>query len=180
MRIGEDIARKAFLCAAMAAVCVLSVYFWKDLHLGDDNAAKIPDIVVENITVEREVGGRQWKLLSPQVTHQEGIITGRSLDLTIKEPDGMESKIFASSGTFGREDNDVTLNQASGAMAQGKKKYDMTAGEAHYDAASDVWHFSGGIMLTDGHVKISGPSGYFKTKTGECRLVGRGSVCWGL
>lgn len=178
MSIGNLSGRKAVFGAALLIAVVLAVYFWRDLHLGVGDMTKIPDIVVENITVERDIEGKHWTFISPRVEHKDGMISGQSIDITIKEPSGGESKLFALEGTFARDNNDVTLRQADGEMLQGGKKYSITAGEAYYEAVAETWHFSEGIVLKDASVEVRGAKGSFNMKFGECRLTNGCTVRW--
>ena len=67
-------------------IAVGAFYLWRDLHLSAINKMPIPDLVVENIEIERMISGKKWKLISPRVEHKDGIVYGSSMDVTITDP----------------------------------------------------------------------------------------------
>lgn len=139
---------------------------------------RIPDIVVENIVVERLVNGKQWKLMSPRVEHKDGIIYGSSLDITIDEKNGRKTKINAVSAEFTRADNDITMTSADAILSDKDKDYSFSAGELKFDAANEIWSFTNRMTLTDGKIEIEGQSAKYDTKNGDCVITSGGVVKW--
>ena len=170
--------RSIFVIAAISIAAIIGSFLWRDLHLTGSNV-KIPDIVVENINMERDINGKHWTFISPRVEHRDGRVYGDSLDVTIDEGNGKQTKILAKGGTFARANNDLTLDDARGTLVQGGKAHSMTAGSVFYKASEELWTFSRGIVLSDDKTVISGRDGSFASKTGECALSGDCVVTWG-
>jgi hypothetical protein len=172
---------KLLLSGAVLFVLVMGGYLWHDLHLGgDEKTADIPDVVIENIRINREVNGRKWLFTSPKVEHRDGVVYGQSLDVTITEKDGKKSHLKASSGTFMRENNDISLEHTNGSVLSGGRLYLLASGRADYAASGDVWNFSDDFMLAGGNVTVKCNKGSFNTGTGECRITDGGKVIWDL
>lgn len=169
---------KLYLSAAIFIAALLGIYLWRDLHLSDKGSVKIPDIVVENINVERDVNGKHWILISPRVEHKDGIVYADSLDVTVLEPDGKKTNILSDSGTFTRSNNDLTLKSADGTLNEKDKKYNLKAGDVYYKAADEMWNFTNGVVIGDGKVCAKGNSGYFASTSGDCFLSGDCVVTW--
>ena len=92
--------KKHLISIVFLIVTVLVVYLWKDLHLNDADKIVLPDIVVENIDVIREINGQYWRLRSPQVEHKDNVIYAKSLDIETINDDNSDIKIKAESGIF--------------------------------------------------------------------------------
>lgn len=164
--------RMIFTLAIAAAVALMGVYLWRDLHLTDIKTAKLPDIVVENIRLERDVNGSHWTFVSPRVEHRDGMVYGNSLDVTIKGKDGTSTKILAASGTFARSNDDVTLENTFATYVRGDKKYYLRSGSVYYAAARELWSLSGDVTLSQGKIRIKGKKGSYDAKNGGCELSG--------
>lgn len=153
-------------------------YVWRDLHLDVIKNAPLPDVVVENLDLERVINGDKWQLKSPRVEHKDGIVYGDSMDVVITSPKGRVSRIKAEKGVFTRANNDLTLENADGVMSEKGKTYNLKSGKVFYSDAKKNWHFSDGIDLTMGNLNISGQDGYYDTKSGDCRITNGGRITW--
>ena len=163
------------------ALIVISIglfYLWRDLHLENIKKMQIPDIVVENIQIEREVNGKLWKLIAPLVEHKNGIIYGQSLDVTIQEDSSKISSVFAQKGMFTRDNNNIELLNAKAEMNNGNKKYTFHSDQAKYTAKSDTWYFSDNVLFTNGTHTVKSKNATYNTKTGECIISDGGKITW--
>lgn len=160
-------------------VLIMALYLWRDLRLSDTKDVPLPDIVVENIVINRTIDGKNWKLVSPRVEHRDGIVYGHSLDVTITDATDTRTFLTSVGGTFSRASNDVELTDARGVLTQTDgRTYNLTAGIVNYDASAKKWIFKNKVNLTDGKMEISAPNGYFDTTNGQCVLSGRGILTW--
>lgn len=100
------------------------------------------------------------------------------MDVTITDPAGRVTHIYADKGTFTRENNDVSLTSADGVMKENAKEYNLKSGNVKYEAAAEKWNFDDGVALSDGRMLIEGKKGYYDTKSGECRLTDGGTITW--
>lgn len=174
------IKKKIFVLAAVVcAIAVGAFYLWHDLHLSASGSVSLPDIVVEDIDIERTIGDKKWKLLSPRVEHKDGLIYGASLDVTVTEPNGKITQIHAEKGVFARESNDVTMVNANGKVRNKSKEYCFNSGKVNYEASSEIWYFADNFTLTAGHqMVIGGRAGYYDMKSGICRITDKGMITW--
>ena len=138
----------------------------------------LPDIIVENIEIDREINGAQWKLISPRVEHRDGLFYGQSLDITITESDDKVTRINAHKGVFTRSNNDIEMTSADAVMKEKEKVYNLKAGRVEFKAAKELWSFFKGVMLTDGKITVEGKEGTYDTKSGECKVTGGGVLTW--
>ncbi|MCR5336467.1 MAG: LPS export ABC transporter periplasmic protein LptC [Synergistes sp.] len=170
------------LLAVIIAAAAGGYYLWRDLHLSAIENIKVPDIVVENIELERVIEGKKWKLISPRVEHKNNMLYGDSMDVTISDPAGKFTQMYADKGVFSRHSNDVLLTNAEGTMKEDAKDrvYDLKSGRAKYDSSAEKWYFKNGVTfaLTENNTVIRGKSGYYDSKNGVCRLTERGTVTW--
>ena len=150
----------------------MGIYLWRDLHLTDLKTAKLPDVVVENIRLERDVNGNHWTFVSPRVEHRDGMVYGDSLDVTIAGRDGTKTKVAATNGTFARSNDDVTLKNAFATYIRKDKKYFLRSGSVYYTAARELWTLSGGVTLSQGNVRITSKNGLYDAKSGDCVMSG--------
>ena len=175
---GKISGKKLIVLTVILVIAVGAFYLWRDLNLSAMNKIPIPDLVVENIEIERMINGKKWKLISPRVEHKDGIVYGDSMDVTITDPAGRVTHIYADKGTFTRENNDVSLTSADGVMIENAKEYNLKSGNVKYEAAAEKWNFDDGVALSDGRMLIEGKKGYYDTKSGECRLTDGGTITW--
>ena len=175
---GKISGKKLIVLTVILVIAVGAFYLWRDLNLSAMNKMPIPDLVVENIEIERMINGKKWKLISPRVEHKDGIVYGDSMDVTITDPAGRVTHIYADKGTFTRENNDVSLTSADGVMKENAKEYNLKSGNVKYEAAAEKWNFDDGVALCDGRMLIEGKKGYYDTKSGECRLTDGGTITW--
>lgn len=175
---GKISGKKLIVLTVILVIAVGAFYLWRDLNLSAINKMPIPDLVVENIEIERMINGKKWKLISPRVEHKDGIVYGDSMDVTITDPAGRVTHIYADKGTFTRENNDVSLTSADGVMKENAKEYNLKSGNVKYEAAAEKWNFDDGVALSDGRMLIEGKKGYYDTKSGECRLTDGGTITW--
>lgn len=172
--------KRLIVLSALLAIAVMSFYLWRDLRLTlDPSKIALPDIVVEDIELDRMIDGNRWHIISPRAEHKGGMLYGDSLDVTITSASGDISKIFAVHGTFSREKNDLTLRTVNGETAQDGKLYTLKSGVAHYDAQAKIWYFSDDVTLFDGKVEVNGPEGYYDTNTGISSVTGGSQMRWG-
>ena len=175
---GKISGKKLIVLTVILVIAVGAFYLWRDLNLSAMNKIPIPDLVVENIEIERMINGKKWKLISPRVEHKDGIVYGDSMDVTITDPAGRVTHIYADKGTFTRENNDVSLTSADGVMKENAKEYNLKSGNVKYEAAAEKWNYDDGVALSDGRKLIEGKKGYYDTKSGECRLTDGGTITW--
>ena len=175
---GKISGKKLIVLTVILVIAVGAFYLWRDLNLSAMNKMPIPDLVVENIEIERMINGKKWNLISPRVEHKDGIVYGDSMDVTITDPAGRVTHIYADKGTFTRENNDVSLTSADGVMRENAKEYNLKSGNVKYEAAAEKWNFDDGVALSDGRMLIEGKKGYYDTKSGECRLTDGGTITW--
>lgn len=170
---------KISAAAVVFFIASAAFYLWRDFHLkANVNDMPIPDIVVENIEVNRNIGDKSWRFVSPRVEHKDGAILGQSLDISVKNREGCESKLFAVSGIFLRDNNNVTLNKVHGEMSSGGTLYELTAGSADYIQSEDVWLLKNIVTVSDGSVDITGCEGYFDENSRECFISGDAKAEW--
>ncbi|NLD05101.1 MAG: LPS export ABC transporter periplasmic protein LptC [Synergistaceae bacterium] len=171
--------KKAFMIAALVFIAVIVVFLWRDLNLSNRAGdIPLPDIIVENIEIDREINGKQWKLISPRVEHRDGLFYGESLDITITESDSKVTRINAVKGVFTRANNDIEMTSADVVMTEKNNVYNLKAGQVEFDAAKELWNFFNSVMLTDGKITVEGKDGSYDTKSGECIVTGGGVVTW--
>ncbi len=171
--------KKAYTIAALFCIAVVSAFLWRDLNLSNRAAdIPLPDIIVENIEIEREINGAQWKLISPRVEHRDGLFYGESLDITITESGDKVTRISADKGVFTRANNDIEMTSADAEMTEKDKVYDLRAGRVEFKAAKELWSFFKGVMLTDGKITVEGKEGTYDARSGECTVTGGGVVTW--
>lgn len=171
--------RKLIIYVSLVAFAVIVFYFWRDLRLGLNlSDIQIPDIVVENIEIKRVLDGDEWLLLSPRAEHKQGMLYGRSVDITVSAENGDVSRLFAVNGVFSRESSDITLEGMSADVTHDNKNISMRAGRAFYNSSEEIWYFSDDVAISDGSAETSGPEGSYSVKDGISSITGGGLVTW--
>ncbi len=171
--------RKAYTIAALIFAAVIIAFLWRDLNLANRAGdIDLPDIIVENIEIDREINGKQWRLVSPRVEHREGIFYGDSLDVTITDPAGNITRVNAEKGVFTRASNDVEMTGADAFVKDKNGEFTLTAGRAEFKAETEQWFFSDGVILTDGKIKVEGKEGIYDTQRGKCIISNGGVITW--
>lgn len=178
MRIKKFTKRGAIVLAVILVIAVGAFYLWRDLHLSAIKNVPLPDIIVEDIEIERVVNGKTWIIVSPRAEHKEGVIYGTSVDITIKDPNGRNTHIRADGSTFTRKSNDITLTNGDGTMTENGKSYEMHSGFVEYDADKERWNFSQGVTLSSENMVINGDAGTYDTLSGDCYITNGGTVTW--
>lgn len=170
---------KALTITALVFIAVIVAFLWRDLNLANRAGdITLPDIIVENIEIDREINGKQWKLVSPRVEHKDGLFYGESLDVTITENDGKTTRISADKGIFTRANNDIEMTGADAVVTTKEHVYSFKAGRVEFDAAKELWSFFDGVMLSNEKITVEGTDGSYDSKSGECTVTGGGVVTW--
>lgn len=176
---GKPISKKMIIIPTALFLAAVGVYYlWRDFNLSNIKRIPVPDIVVNNIEIEREIDGKLWHLTSPMVEHKDGLLNGRSLDVTITEKSGKVTAIFAERGIFTRSNEDLTLFNANAEMRENDKKYNLKSGHVEYVSKTEFWTFTDNITLTDGKMTVEGSEGTFDGRSGSCRLPKGGTITW--
>ncbi len=171
--------KKAYTIAALIFIAVIVFFLWRDLNLaGRVGDIPLPDIIVENIEIDREINGAQWKLISPRVEHRDGLFYGESLDITITESGDKVTRISAEKGVFSRASNDVEMTGADAFVKDKNGEFRLTAQVVEFKAETEQWFFSGGVILTDGKIKVEGKEGIYDTQSGKCIISDGGVITW--
>lgn len=158
---------------------VMSFYLWRDLRLSlFPPKLLLPDVVVEDIELNRVIEGNKWHIIAARAEHRDGVIYGDSLDVTITAASGDVTRIKAEKGVFTREHSDLTFENANGSLAQGEKTYFLKSGHIFYDAAAKIWYFTNGVTLFDGTAEASGPEGRYDANTGVSTITGGSRITW--
>lgn len=171
--------KKIIISAVILITALMAVYLWRDLHLGDKDRIRVPDIVVENIEVNRDIEGKKWTLKAPRVEHKDGIIYGYSMDVTVAYKDGRKTELKSENGTFTRESEDITLNNSHGTLSDKDKMYNLNTGTAFYNSASKTWYFSNDIYISDAKSELTAAKGTYDTNTGIFSVSGNSKIKWG-
>ena len=164
----------------IAAASALLIYFMivdSDIPM-DLTARDLPEIAVEHIDFARMVKGREWRVKAVGAESKSGMISARSLDISVLEPDTKRgSQMYASSGEYSTDEGKMWLNDVSGIVLLGDRSVDFSANRADYDSAEDVWYFSEGISASDGMVFVTG--GVAKIESNGALSLGKGArVLW--
>jgi lipopolysaccharide assembly outer membrane protein LptD (OstA) len=171
--------KKAYTITALIITAVIVVFFWRDLNLANRvGNIQLPDIIVENIEIERDINGKRWKLSSPRVEHRDGLFYGDSLDIKITESDGKYTRISADNGVFTKANNDIEMTGANALMKHKDGEFSLKAGRVEFKAETEQWFFSGGVILTDRKIKVEGKEGVYDAKSGKCIVSEGGVITW--
>ncbi|MDO4988138.1 MAG: hypothetical protein Q4E17_03820 [Synergistes sp.] len=176
--LGKFTKRNITVLAVLAFLTAGAFYLWHDLRLAYNFTKELPDIVVENIEIEREIKGRKCKLSAPYVEHRKGTVYAKSVDIRISEAEGKTTEAKAASGKFVRDTNNASLGKVEGFYKDREKVCAFSSGAAEYNAESGVWKFSEGVMLDNGSVVVEGEKGSYNNEDGICHITGGGVVTW--
>lgn len=149
---------KAALALFLSASAVLLFYFVRDLNLSPSaDGGNIPDVVVEDLSFEREIDGRDWSVRLKRAEHHRGTVRGSGLDIVVNEPDaGRSTRVEAESGEYETDSGNLRLAAVEGFSSLGSRSFDWLASLAAYDRSLDIWTFERGIKAGDGSVMVSG------------------------
>ena len=162
------------------AALALFIYF---MHIDSDisrnlTADDLPDIVVEHIDFARVIRGREWRVKAADAESKSGMISARSLDISVLELDTKRgSQIYASGGEYSTADDNMWLRGVDGFVWLGGSSVDFSAKRADYDSSADVWYFSEGVSASDGRIFVTG--GVAKMEPNGILSLGKGArVRW--
>ena len=54
----------------------------------------------------------------------------------------------------------------------------VQVGTVEFKAETEQWFFSGGVILTDGKIKVEGKEGIYDTQSGKCIISDGGVITW--
>ena len=149
---------KIVAAISVAAAVLLVFYFWRDLNLSRTvDLEKLPDVIVEDLTFDRTIDGKDWNIKATRAEHRQGLITASDLDIHVKEPaSGRSSHVMARSGDFTQESGNLSLTSVDGIASLGDRSVDWRAPVASYDSSLDLWTFERGIVARDRSAVVSG------------------------
>ena len=174
--------RGKIIIVITVAVSALFIYFMLvDSEIsGNLMVADVPDIVVEHIDFARVIQGREWRVKAVDAESKSGMISVRSLDINVLEPDTKRgSQIYASGGEYSTEEYKMWLRDVDGIVWLGDRSVSFSAKRADYDSSTDVWYFSEGVSAGDEEIFVTG--GVAKIEPNGILSLGKGvRVNWNL
>lgn len=171
--------RKRIIVGVAVSFAVLAAgYLWRDLHLTDEGRLAVPDVIIENMEINREFDNKKYRLSSPKVEHKDGVVYGDSMDIYVKDKTGRELSFFSQKGIYTRESDSIVLINSKGLLKQNDGAYFIKAGAASGDFKKEIWLFGDGIVLSHDKVNISAKAGSLDIKNEKCVLKGGAVVKW--
>lgn len=166
---------------SVVALLVLAFYLRRDLNLPHTvDLKKMPDVIVENLTFERTIEGRNWFVKATRAEHHEGIIAARDVDIKVEEPATEDrSHVTARSGEFTQESANFSLSTVKGSALFKNRSVDWSAPLARYDSSMDVWTFDRGVVAQEGNSIVSGELGTI-TREGVFKLERGAEARWNV
>ncbi len=155
-------------------------YLYRDLSLSDKEQAlmEIPEVVVESLNLNRQIGNKKWIVSIDRAEHKDNLVTGDALDIFVAEqPAGRTLSAWARSGDFHRKSLDMHLSEVHGVLILPKRTIDWRASQARYLESEDLWHMGPDVYLMDGETFIQAKSAQFQMG-GALYFMGGVAVRW--
>lgn len=122
---------------------------WRDLHLDPDSIKKVvkegPAIVVESLSMEKEVSGGIWHIHAERTERKSGLIAAEQITVTGKTSEGNRWRVVAPSGVFDEGSSDGVLYNPEGVTESETFTVSWEAPEAQWKSAKAEWIFPKGI-----------------------------------
>lgn len=162
------------MLTVLAAAALFAFYLWRDLNPPHrDSPESLPDVVVEDLTFDRVIEGKDWLVRAVRAEHRRGVIVASDLDMRVNEPSaGRSTRVTAREGEFMQENGNISLSSVEGTALADGRSIDWSAPVASYDSARDIWVFEEGVVASDDQTVVSGeiatiePGNVFKIEKG--------------
>ncbi|MDR1470906.1 MAG: hypothetical protein LBS75_00130 [Synergistaceae bacterium] len=142
--------------------------------------SRLPDIVVERLSFNRTISGREWRVTAEGAEREAGMIRARLVEVNVREG-GKEgvSTLRANFGEFSEADSKVWLREVSGMIAHEGRSVDVAAPSVAYDSSKDTWFFSDGVTLSSDAAALAG--GAAKINADGVFTIGKGArASWNI
>ncbi len=150
--VGEFSGKKRFLVFILIICGSIAFYLWsawKDLHLDPNSIKKVvkegPTVVVESLSMEKEISGGVWHIHAERTVRKSGNISAESLTMQGNTADGNKWNVTAPSGNFDEKTSDGILYKPSGTTTGKDFTVTWSAPEVLWESTSAEWIFPKGI-----------------------------------
>ncbi|HCA40979.1 MAG TPA: hypothetical protein DEP01_05460 [Aminobacterium sp.] len=136
---------------------------WQDLHLDPDAVKKAvkegPAIVVESLSVEKEISGGLWAIHAERTERKSGQIKASQITMEGVSSDGKQWDEKAPSGTFEESSSGGVLYEPKGVTKGQDFTVDWKAPEAIWNSTNAEWTFPKGIYAEHDKGTLAGAFG---------------------
>ena len=176
---------KLWIILALAGVFILIRYALRDIKLDvnllREGLSKIPAIVIENISLEREVRGDIWSVKIPYIDRDGELFNLRSIDITRLIKTGGSWYFFGDNGFYSNDIHTAHVNKVRGTLEvldnQGGRIWNLESPELNWTESEDAIDFPQGLIVYDSEFLLNTPEANIN-KSGVVLLNRGGVITW--
>ncbi len=173
--------KKSLLYLAIFLILLIIIMLWRDLHLDltEDIANKPaqPELTVNGISFEREIGDKLWKVSSPQTNKKGQLISATNIDALVTG-ENEQTNINAKSGSYHLENQIFHFEDAKLLSKQKSNIYNITAKNLSFEAQRKTWKFNGDVAAESSEITIKTTSAVLLENEKTCEMPNGGKITW--
>ncbi|MBQ3377266.1 MAG: hypothetical protein IJG62_03255 [Synergistaceae bacterium] len=177
--------KRILIISLIAGVFILIRYALRDIKLDINllraGLEKMPAIVIENISLEREVHGDIWSVKIPYLDRDGERFNLRSLDITRRIKTGGSWYFFGDNGFFSNDIRVAHVNKIRGTLEvldnQGGRIWNLESPSLNWIESEDAIDFPQGLTVYDQEFLLDTPEANIN-KSGVVLLKRGGVITW--
>ena len=175
------------LCAlcVIAGIFILIRYAMRDINLDlnllRDSITKMPAVIIENISLEREIHGDIWNVQIPYMDREGERLNMRSLDIKRSVKSGGEWYFFGKNGVYFNDTRTAQIKDLRGTLevvsSGDMRVWNLESPVINWIESEDAIDFPDGLIIYDSEFMLNTPEANIN-KSGVVLLKRGGTIQW--
>lgn len=152
-----------------------------DVNLLQEGLTRMPAVIIENISLEREVNGDIWSVKIPYLDREGERMNMRSLDIRRRIKSGGEWYFFGNDGFYSNDIHVAQINTLRGTLeakdSTGDRVWNLESSKLNWIESEDAIDFPDGLLIYDNEFMLNTPEANIN-KSGVVLLKRGGTIQW--
>ena len=131
-----------------------------DVDLLRESLMKIPGLVMENISMSREISGDMWRVKIPYLEQEGNTAYVKSIDIKreISGDENHEWTFFGQSGIYSHDEKTASISNLTGKLEVDKRTWTLESKKLTWTEKYNTFYFSDGIKIYDEEFSLDAPN----------------------
>ena len=131
-----------------------------DVDLLRESLMKIPGLVMENISMSREISGDMWRVKIPYLEQEGNTAFVKSIDIKreISGDENHEWTFFGQSGIYSHDEKTASISNLTGKLETQDRIWTLESEKLSWQEKNNTFIFPEGLKIYDGEFSLDTPN----------------------
>lgn len=173
---------KILMCLFILGFVMLVQFAVRDMKLDVDllreSLMKIPGLIMENISMSREISGDIWRVKIPYLEQEGSTVNLKSIDIKREiSGDNREWNFFGQTGIYSHDERAASINDLTGTLETEKRTWTIESKKLNWQEEKNTLIFPEGLKIYDEEFSLNTPNASMDN-TGVILLQKGGVIRW--